>query len=277
MIQHWLSPGSFQLSDCLEHLLGSRTRARELLVGGAVFLNKKRVREDCRIVPGDYLRVHPNPKRYFVDYDWRARIVKETPDYVLVDKPSGVPTHATLDNAEENLVVQVSRALSTPLWVTHRLDIPASGIVCLGKTREFQAWFNKMLRKHKVRKFYRALTENSVPCGRHEAFQEVSPRAPKKMSMEEKPGWLPCSLEVLSCRAIEAGHEVEIELFTGRTHQIRAQLALLGAPILNDTLYGGKRIQEREDAIALEAFRLEFPEGQYNATSTLPSSVIQAR
>lgn len=245
---------------------------------GAVFVNRLRTRDDIAIRPGDYIRLHPTPKRFPVGkYNWRNRILAEEEDYLIVDKPPGIPTHATLDNAEENLVVQMSRALGQPLWVTHRLDIPAQGLVCLAKTKTFQAWFNKMLRKRRVRKIYRVLSEQPVPCGLHLAHQDPSPRAPKKMSESPTEGWLECSLTVLKVKPHLLGYETEIELHTGRTHQIRAQMALLGAPVLNDLLYGGKKMDWPEEEISLQACEIEFRDFQYKATSTLPSSVTQAR
>jgi len=241
--------------------VGDRPRAEFLLGFGAVFVNRLRTRADCSVRPGDYLRLHPEPKRFLVDeIAWKDLVVAEEEDFVIVNKPSGIPTHATLDNAEENLAVQMSRALGYPLWVTHRLDAAAEGVVCLGKTKKFQAWFNKMLRKRKVRKTYRALVDKVLPLGVHHAYQEPSPRAPKRMSSTEVEGWYPCSLEILESN----GESVEINLLTGRTHQIRAQLALLGAPILNDVLYGGTKLESWPDSrIGLQARHLGFFEKNF--------------
>jgi 23S rRNA pseudouridine1911/1915/1917 synthase len=248
-----------RLSETLARELGlSAQKIGELLYWGGVYLNKDRITEDRTLQAGDYLRVHLQPRRFpKADLDWKARIVETTEDFVLVDKPPEVPVPPTLDNLHENVLACVSKALGTKLWITHRLDLPTQGLLMLARSRRYQSLFNKWLNEGRVEKHYRALTARPVPAGTHVHWQKQDKAAPKEVASEAKEGWLRCELEVIACPPHREGFEARLRLITGRTHQIRCQLAALGAPLLGDTLYGGP---ERGAGLALQAFRLSLPD-----------------
>jgi 23S rRNA pseudouridine1911/1915/1917 synthase len=89
---------------------------------------------------------------------------------------------------------------------------------------------------------------------------QPSKRSPKTVSAEHQPEWLECALSIVNG---ELENDVEIELETGRTHQIRVQLAALGSPILGDTVYGSTDVY-RPLAIALFSTSISwsYPEGR---------------
>jgi 23S rRNA pseudouridine1911/1915/1917 synthase len=87
---------------------------------------------------------------------------------------------------------------------------------------------------------------------------EISPRAPKKIDRIANPGWQECLLDILSQKKLpDDSYELKIQLHTGRTHQIRAQLGFENCPILGDHAYGAAKT-ETLDKIELEASELEF-------------------
>ena len=86
---------------------------------------------------------------------------------------------------------------------------------------------------------------------------ESSPRAPKKVTAYFQEKSALCELEIEK-QIIHANHSwIQINLLTGRTHQIRAQLSAMQAPLIGDGLYGAQQIWKKE-SIALRAFELEF-------------------
>ena len=112
---------------------------------------------------GDYFRVHTAPRRFPAAHKglegWRALIVADETDYIVVNKPRGVPVHASVDNAHENLTSCMADALAiSNLWAPHRLDIDTHGLVVLSKTRNFAADFQNVIRggRRCIRKMYRA-------------------------------------------------------------------------------------------------------------------------
>jgi 23S rRNA pseudouridine1911/1915/1917 synthase len=170
-------------------------------------------------------------------------------------KPCGIPMHATLDNAVENLAA----AFSERLFVTHRLDVPTSGLVLLAKTKDYQVVFNNLLLAGEVNKTYQVLTLKEPPLGRLINGMRVEDRAPKKIisyadftsgNHEKSEQYIHCELEIISTSKInfDMGRPVPtsapgflslVKLITGRTHQIRAQFSFAGCPIVGDEMYGG--------------------------------------
>lgn len=266
-ISHHITNQDTTVEECLKkHFRLEPAQVAELLRLGAIYSNKRRVLDNRKLPKGTYLRLHLQPKRFDVaGVDWKKRIVKEGRNFLVVDKPAGVPVHASLDNQEENVLEQLRRATGAPLFVTQRLDIPVSGLMVYAKNQDFQRQFNQALADHQVVKKYAALTEVAPSPGKHVHFMEPNERSPRVVGLEEKPGWQRCELSILETRPIGqplGGQYTEstIVLYTGRTHQIRAQLSALGCPILGDRSYGS-RSRYRSSLIALASICLEFQDG----------------
>jgi 23S rRNA pseudouridine1911/1915/1917 synthase len=236
----------------------SNELVEEWLRYGSVYVDGLRRREDFDLQADQLIRSHTRRKSYVSrDTDLRSRVLFANDEFLVLDKPGGLPTHPTLDNYLENAKVMLEEQLGHAVFVTHRLDVATSGLLVLAKSPEAQAQINKLFAKRKVRKFYRARVERSVSLGLVEHFMDPDSRIPKVLSSEKREGWLDCRMNILEGRANAQGFELEIELLTGRTHQIRAQLAALGAPIVGDTAYGS-HLKSTDGSIALECVRLSF-------------------
>lgn len=236
----------------------AHTAFDELFHLGAVYLNHHRIRENQMLKAGDYVRVHLDPRRFSVAFDFKAQIFFENDHFLVFNKPSGIPVHATVDNWVENVIFQIKQELDIDLFVTHRIDIATSGLLVYAKTKTFQSQFNKLIRLGKVQKFYRAKTLIEVQEGEIIHYMQPSPRAPKIVTNIETPGYDRCHLTVQRCFKNGDDYEVDIELHTGRTHQIRAQLGYLGAPIVGDQMYGSISPLSSRDEIALTCSALKF-------------------
>lgn len=230
-------------------------RTEELLALGAIYLNKLRLEPGQRILQGDYLRVHLEPRRYPLPET--LRFVHEEAEFVIVDKPAGLPVPSTVDNRLENIAALAARQLACPVYVTHRLDTPTSGLLLLAKTPRFQARFNKWLLERRVEKEYRAQVARPVALGSIVHYQKPDRYAPKEVSAEPREDWLRCELTVLACEPLADRYQLTLRLETGRTHQIRCQLAALGNPVLGDSLYDGRG--GLPDRIELQASALTLP------------------
>ena len=260
-VRHIISPQSGLISDVLLSTLElNKAQVEFLLDLGAIYLNQKRIRDNSSISAGDYLRVHMKPRRFpTTETNWKSRIVFENSDFIVVNKTSGIPVHASVDNIQENLQAYLEKTLQHPLYVTHRLDVPTRGLIVYAKTVQFQAAFNKLLVDREMKKIYRAVVEGQqLSPGLLIHYMEPSPRAPKTVSALAKEGWQECQLEILTSTNLpNERSELKIHLLTGRTHQIRAQLGYEKHPIVGDHAYGATKLWE-EEKIELEACELSF-------------------
>jgi 23S rRNA pseudouridine1911/1915/1917 synthase len=228
---------------------------RELMDLGALYLDGRRCLENQSLREGQILRLHTEPRRFPAALDPMAvRCLYQNEDFVVAFKAAGLPTHATLDNRRENLLFQLSARLNTPLFPVQRLDIFTSGLCVLGRRPGFQKDFHQLLRSRETRKIYEAHCDRPPPPGIHRHYFFKQPRPPHKIGNAPGENGKDCALEVLRTEARGKIWEVRIRLITGRTHQIRAQLAHLGSPLRGDLLYGG----EASSPFFLEARELHF-------------------
>lgn len=208
---------------------------------GSVYVENQRQYFDVHMPAGCKFRVHTHPRRFYFDQDdKKTLLVNEHSDFCIVDKPHGWPMHATVDNALENLIFELKNFQSQPLLITHRLDQPTRGLVFLAKNLHSQSLFNSLLKSGQVEKTYLALTEKALPLGPMRHFMQRSPKAPKTVSRKiGAADDLECRLSVVASEPYSEKYFLhKIQLETGRTHQIRAQLAFEGSPILGDKIYG---------------------------------------
>jgi 23S rRNA (cytosine1962-C5)-methyltransferase len=172
-------------------------------------------------------------------------VIFEDGDLLVVNKPAGMNTHAPAPHAGEGIYewLKHREPRLADLAIIHRLDKETSGVMVFGKTAAANRSLTTQFAEHRVRKEYRLVTDRPV---RAEAFTVVSSLVRTGAKYTSRP--LHAGGERAETRfrvaGVEGGRTTLIaEPVTGRTHQIRAQAAAEGFPILGDTLYGGTPAQ----------------------------------
>lgn len=272
---HFRCERSALLSDFLKKNVGlSPLRIQTLFDFRAFYLNGERIQTDQEVHAGDVVRVHFQPKRFLIPE--KLNIIYEDDDFVGIDKPFGLPTHPTVDNYLENAWSILQKQLKRKVYVTHRLDTGTEGVLILAKSQSAQSLFNQYLRDRTVHKIYRAATDASVPLGRHEHYIQTEGPVPKPTFAHPVEDSSVAVLHVRDAWKYQDGYGCEVELETGRTHQIRAQLSFLGCPIWGDATYGCKRRDKKtvHERLALECYHISFTHRSRTIGIYRPTSLV---
>lgn len=185
-------------------------------------------------------------------------IVNKSPgEIVQGDKSGDVPM---VDSLKQWLKEKYNKSGNVFLGVVHRLDRPVGGLVIFAKTSKALARLNEQLREGKIKKTYRALT-GGLPVDtegelRHYIYS-VEKNNKSYISSIPREGAKEARLAYRLLAKGDNYNLFEINLFTGRKHQIRVQMSSIGCPIKGDLKYGARRSNE-DGSISLIAYSLDF-------------------
>lgn len=238
-----------------------------------VRVNGKHVRNGAFMLSeGDELKLYMKDEFFAaksgfeaVPYDFD--VVYEDENILLVNKAAGVVVHADDRNTKNTLIDQIKSYLfelgvyrpdeeqSFSPALCNRLDRNTAGIIIAAKNAAALRALNEKLRTHEIHKYY-VCTVDGIMEGSGTLEANLT-RGNKKVSISQnaKDGSKPVRLRYKVLSHGGGKTRLEIELFTGRTHQIRAQLAAAGHPLAGDVKYGGSRAN---GGYSLTSHRLEF-------------------
>lgn len=196
-------------------------------------------------------------------------VYKESGEIVQGDKTGDEPL-------SERVKAYIKEKYAKPgevfLGVVHRLDRPVSGLVVFARTSKALSRLNDMFRNGEVRKTYWALTQNVPPQseGTLEHWLVRNEKQNKSYAYDrEKPHSKRAVLNFRHIGSTDNYQLLEVQLLTGRHHQIRCQLAAIGCPIKGDLKYGARR-SNPDGSISLLARKVEF----VHPVSKQPISVV---
>ncbi len=180
-------------------------------------------------------------------------ILWEDESILVVNKPPGLPVHATLDTKRQN-VLSLLKSKSKDLTLIHRLDSLTSGVLLLAKTKSAALHLQKQLMNHEMQKTYWAIVLGHPPNeARFEDFLKEKKIKNKTIMSVVKSGGKKAILDFRLMDEFDHCSLVEIQLLTGRMHQIRVQFSNRGFPLKGDALYGAET-----PPLFLHARKLEF-------------------
>ena len=231
----------------------SRTRVQELIASGLIRLNGKTAKDSHKVHAGDTIEVVPQPRPAL-----RAEaetipldVLYEDEDVIAINKPAGMTVHAGAGNSHGTLVnALLGRGQSLSQsgdtlrpGIVHRLDKETSGVLLVAKNDFAHARLAEAFRERSIQKIYVALVQGALKeeRGRIELAIARDPNRRTRMTAkraallhnarEARTDW-----QVLA--RIDSTSLLEVQLHTGRTHQIRVHFSALRHPIVGDTLYG---------------------------------------
>jgi 23S rRNA pseudouridine1911/1915/1917 synthase len=227
----------------------SRSQIKYAIEEGDVTVNGKEPKVSQHLKCGDVIQLHLEPaiEATAVPQDIPLDIIYEDTSIIVINKPAGMVVHPAPGNPDQTLVnallfhchdLSGIGGVLRP-GIVHRLDKETSGLIVAAKTDEAHRRLSAQFEKHDVHKKYIALVWGNVkgasgeivlPVGRH-------PGDRKKMSTKSRHGKDALTLWKVLERYGTATL-LDIEIKTGRTHQIRVHLSARGYPVIGDTVYG---------------------------------------
>ncbi|MEM6377172.1 MAG: RluA family pseudouridine synthase [Bacteroidota bacterium] len=194
--------------------------------------------------------------------DWSISdlVVYKNNQLLALNKPAGlaVQMDKTGDKALLNLAEIYTKG---NVLLTHRIDRPASGLVLFAKTKGALAKINAQFQDRSIKKIYLAVVAelpNGAAKGELSHFLKKNGKTNKSYVVENAtPGAKEARLSYELLEQIDNYYLLKVELFTGRHHQIRAQMSAAKAPIKGDVKYGFRR-NNPDRSIHLHAWELHF-------------------
>ena len=205
------------------------------------------------------MRIVSNKNNLNVLYEDNHIIIinKRIGDIVQGDKTKDKPLS---DIVKEFLAEKYNKTGNVFLGVVHRLDRPTSGIVIFAKTSKALERLNKMLRDKKIQKTYLAVVKNK-PFKKSDTLINYLVKNPKNNKAtvynKETKNAKKAILQYTVFKELDKYTVLEINLETGRHHQIRAQLSAIKFPIKGDLKYGFNR-SNKNGGIHLHAYKISF-------------------
>ena len=182
---------------------------------------------------------------------------KKSGDIVQADKTGDKPLSEVV---KEYIKEKYNKPGDVFLGVIHRLDRPTSGIIIFARTSKALERLNKMLRERNVSKTYWAVIKNN-PKNTKDTLIHFLKKNPKNnkstVFKKEAEGSKKAILHYTIIKNLKNYSLLEIDLETGRHHQIRAQLSFIGSPIKGDLKYGASR-SNKDGSIHLHARKINF-------------------
>jgi len=218
--------------------------------------------------------MHSNKQNLQVLFEDNHLIIvnKRAGDITQGDKTGDKPLN---DVVKEYLKEKYQKTGNVFLGVVHRLDRPTSGVIIFAKTSKALERLNKMLREKQINKTYWAVVKNK-PQKKEDTLVSFLKKNPKNnkstVFQKEIEGAKKAILHYKILKNLDRYSLLEIQLETGRHHQIRAQLSSIGSPIKGDLKYGFNR-SNKDGSIHLHARKIGFthPVAKENILITAPT------
>jgi 23S rRNA pseudouridine1911/1915/1917 synthase len=271
----------------------SRSYVQKLISDGRLTAGGAALRANTMVGAGTELRLDV-PEPTVLDMspapEITLDIVYEDDDLLIIDKPSGLVVHPAPGHADGTLVNALLAHGDGSAWggiagvqrpgIVHRLDRDTSGLLMVARTDRAQSSLMAQLKARRIKKTYQALVQGNVSAavGRIEAPIGRDPRHRTRMAVV--PDGRP---SVTGYRVRERFADwtlLELDLVTGRTHQIRVHLDAIGHPVAGDPVYGtgtSRRGPAGLERLFLHAWRLELTapsDGRLiRATAPLPAEL----
>ncbi len=226
-----------------------------------VRINGAKISADETLWAGDEIVVYTDKK-----YEPQMMpVVFEDEELVAFIKPAFLPVDVDQDGIGEDTVLSRLKSVYENAYLVHRLDAGTEGVMLAAKTRGMEEKLLDAFKNHKVTKIYRALAIGQMPKRTQSLKAYLTKKSTASRVFVEEgnaPGSkvIETAYTVLREKTVSGVciSDLEVRIFTGRTHQIRAHLAFIGRPLLGDDKYGNRAVNKKlsETNVCLKCMKM---------------------
>ncbi|OGO26999.1 MAG: hypothetical protein A2136_09240 [Chloroflexi bacterium RBG_16_54_11] len=247
----------------------SRTRLQALIENGSILVDGLPAYKSGQILKNGArveVQIPPPEPSELVPEAISLDVIFENDDLLVVNKPAGMVVHPAAGHQRGTLVHAALAHAPGMLGiggekrpgVVHRLDKNTSGLILLAKNDRAHRWLQDQFRLRKTEKTYLALVDGKppTPTGRIEAHIGRDRTHRQLMAVTSSAKGREAVSEYRSLETFREHTLLEVHPLTGRTHQIRLHLKLIGCPVAGDTVYGHKHATIPLDRHFLHAWKL---------------------
>ena len=247
----------------------TRTSAQRLIEQGNILVNGKKQKVSYKVSDGDIITIEEvKPQEIELKaQEIPIEIIYEDTDIIVVNKPKGMVVHPANGNPDGTLVNAIMAICKDSLsgiggeirpGIVHRLDKDTSGLLIVAKNDKAHVNMSEQIKNHEVKKTYIALVRGCIkeneatidmPIGRSNSDR-------KKMAVNKNGKNAVTHIKVL--KRYDKYTLLEINIETGRTHQIRVHLSHIGFPVIGDYIYSNGKNEFGVMGQCLHAKELEF-------------------
>lgn len=241
---------NIRLDQYLVEELGiSRSQVLKMIKNDEVLVNGKKTKSGYNVINGDIIDVNHEENNDILPEKMDLDIVYEDEYLLVVNKPNGMVVHPAPGNYHGTLVngLLAHGKLSDVNGefrpgIVHRIDAYTTGLLMVAKTNKVHEALAKELSEKKTYRKYIALVWGILPSDTGEIDAPIgrSPMDRKKMAVVAGGKRAVTHFKVL--KRFEKATLISVTLETGRTHQIRVHMDYIGHPVVNDPLYGGRKL-----------------------------------
>jgi len=252
-----------------------RSLVYRILRTGQVRVNKGRIKPSFRLSEGDIVRVPPVtvptqqqvrvPKSVITEVT--NSVITDDDNWIAINKPAGLAVHA--GTGVSFGIIDAIKAVfdDQSISLVHRLDKSTSGVMVLARNRRASAHFHECLVSGRVSKNYVAVICGVLqkPCTVTAKLRKTHPTPNENQVIVDPQNGKDAVSHFASCEFGQRFSLVDVEIETGRTHQIRVHAASIGHPVLGDERYGDEKLNDSvkrqgSKGMFLHARELKFPD-----------------
>lgn len=256
-----------------------RTRVYRIIRKGEVRVNKKRARPEYKLRQGDLIRVPPvyreDTRTPDISDKWlellEAAILFENQHLIVIDKPAGMAVHS--GSGVPFGVIDIMRRLrpDSEMELVHRLDRDTSGCLLLARHRQSLLFLQRAIQENALTKVYTAVVAGvwNPECRdiKHRLKKMVMPNGERRVYVD--PEGQKAHTRILEHSCNGQCSRLNIQLLSGRTHQIRVHCQAEGHAIVGDNKYGDRKVNQEMrklgmNRLMLHASRVELPASEFH-------------